>query len=298
MNINDIQSFKLSDAIKFHDQLNPAIFDGDHLDSEVREQLLLIAKDFMEHMGLDDLKVTDIRLYGSNAAYTYTPHSDLDLHILVDMTKLTNEEVYLELFNSKKTVYNDSHDITVYGIDVELYIQDSNEVVKSLGDYSVLYDKWIKYPTKRRATLDQHNSRQKYEKLLALTRLALASDDTERVENLLSTIKRYRQAGLDAGGEFSPENLAYKALRSNRAVDALYRHRNNLHSATLSMDEQINECSGYIPSESEKNDPRWERALSVDIHPDTMKKQAKAMGLGNIARTGRPQQNRTDGKFR
>jgi hypothetical protein len=66
----------------------------------------------------------------------------------------------------------------------------------------------------------------------------------------------------------------------------------------MKISDIINECSGYIPSESEKDDPRWERALSVDIHPDTMKKQAKAMGLGDIARDGRPQQNRTDGKFR
>jgi hypothetical protein len=66
----------------------------------------------------------------------------------------------------------------------------------------------------------------------------------------------------------------------------------------MKIHEIINECSGYIPSESEKNDPRWERALSVDVHPDTMKKSAKAMGLGDIARDGIPQQNRTDGKFR
>jgi hypothetical protein len=214
------------------------------------------------------------------------------------MSQLNNEPVYQELFNSKKTVYNDTHDITVHGIDVELYIQDDTEIVKSLGDYSVLRDKWVKYPTKRRAGLDQHNSRQKYEKLLALTRLALKSNDLPQVDNLLATIKRYRQAGLDAGGEFSPENLAYKALRSRKAVDALFRHKNRLHSTVLSMDEQINECSGYIPSELEKDDPRWERALSVDVHPDTMKRQAKAMGLGNIARDGRPQRIRTDGKFR
>jgi len=50
----------------------------------------------------------------------------------------------------------------------------------------------------------------------------------------------------------------------------------------------ITEASGYIPSEAERNDPRFSRALSVDVHPDTMKKGAKAMGLGNIQRDGRP----------
>ena len=51
---------------------------------------------------------------------------------------------------------------------------------------------------------------------------------------------------------------------------------------------KMNEASGYIPSEAERNDPRFSRALSVDVHPDTMKKGAKAMGLGDIARDGRP----------
>ena len=50
----------------------------------------------------------------------------------------------------------------------------------------------------------------------------------------------------------------------------------------------IIEASGYIPSEAERNDPRFSRALSVDVHPDTMKKGAKAMGLGNISRAGVP----------
>jgi len=66
----------------------------------------------------------------------------------------------------------------------------------------------------------------------------------------------------------------------------------------MKINEIITECSGYIPSESERDDPRFERALSVDVHPDTMRKQAKAMGLGSIERNGRPQLTRTDGKFR
>lgn len=37
------------------------------------------------------------------------------------------------------------------------------------------------------------------------------------------------------------------------------------------------DASGYIPKNSkEAKDPRWERALSVDVHPDTMKKEIAA----------------------
>ena len=60
---------------------------------------------------------------------------------------------------------------------------------------------------------------------------------------------------------------------------------------TISMsnlsESVINEASGYIPSEAEKDDPRFSTALTVDIKPDTMKKNAKKLGW-RIARDGRP----------
>jgi len=46
-------------------------------------------------------------------------------------------------------------------------------------------------------------------------------------------------------------------------------------------------ASGYIPSKKEKNDPRYKMALTVDIKPDTMKKNAKKLGW-DINRDGTP----------
>jgi L-threonylcarbamoyladenylate synthase len=47
MNIKELNSFKMSDAVKFHDTLNQKIFNNEKLKPEVRKQLLLIAKDFI-----------------------------------------------------------------------------------------------------------------------------------------------------------------------------------------------------------------------------------------------------------
>jgi hypothetical protein len=55
----------------------------------------------------------------------------------------------------------------------------------------------------------------------------------------------------------------------------------------MKIAEIIQEASGYIPSEKQKNDSRWKTALTVDIKPDTMKKNAKAFGW-NIKRDGIP----------
>ena len=58
----------------------------------------------------------------------------------------------------------------------------------------------------------------------------------------------------------------------------------------------ISEASGYIPSEKEKNDPRFKTALTVDVHPDSIKKNAKAFGW-LTSRAGIPPTAKTSGKI-
>lgn len=336
MDIKTLESFKLSDAIKYHYDLNPKLWRGNRLDPAVKKQLLLIAKDFIMELGIKDLDVDDVTISGSNAAYTYTPHSDLDLHILVDMSKLPNDEVYQELFRAKKTLYNDSHDIKIRGVPVELYVQDKNQPVISLGEYSLLKNSWIKIPKKQRANFDQRASRAKYDKLNDLVKKALLSKKSEQVDKALKIIKQYRQAGLDKGGEFSPENLAFKAIRKQGYIQDLYSLRDKLHSRELSIeniyvkedyhpnakprgseyekdnviteeawldqlvkdlkDKDLQEsASGYIPNKKQKNDPRFKTALTIDVKPNSIKKNAKAFGF-DISRAGMPPTLPTNGK--
>ena len=236
MNSKELNSFKLSDAVTFHDKLNPKLWNSAKLRPEVKDQLIKIAEDFLTELGVHDLDVKDITISGSNAAYSYTKHSDLDLHILVDMGNLPVDEVYKELFNAKKTIYNDSHDIKIHTIPVELYVQDSRQPVVSLGEYSVLNDEWIRIPTKRRSDFDQTATKSKYEKLLSLIEMALKSRKYSKIKHIIDTIKRYRQAGLDKGGEFGPENLAYKMLRSQGYITKLYDLRDKLHSEILTVE--------------------------------------------------------------
>jgi hypothetical protein len=153
MNINELESYKLSDAIKFRSELNPMLFNDERMTSDVREKLLEIANEFIDYLGINNLDIDDITLSGSNAAYTYTDHSDIDLHILVDMNKINNDDIYRELFTAKKNLFNADHDIKIRGYDVELYVQDKNQPVKSLGEYSILNDKWIKFPRKQRTPI-------------------------------------------------------------------------------------------------------------------------------------------------
>jgi hypothetical protein len=236
MNLKELDSFKISDAITFHNKLNPKLWNGTKLRPEVKQQLESIADDFLQEMGIHELDVRDITISGSNAAYSYTDHSDLDLHILVNVNDLPRSDVYKELFQAKKTIYNDTHDITIHKVPVELYVQDANEPVVSLGEYSIKNDSWIKIPTKRRSNFDQNATKAKHAKLLDIVERAIESNNLNKIQKVLKKIKQYRQAGLDKGGEFGPENLAYKALRSQGYITKLYDLRDKLHSQHLTIE--------------------------------------------------------------
>jgi hypothetical protein len=62
------------------------------------------------------------------------------------------------------------------------------------------------------------------------------------------------------------------------------------------QNQGVAEASGYIPSEKQKNDPRFSTALTVDIKPDSIKKNAKAF-YWNTSRAGIPPTAKPSGKI-
>ena len=241
MDIKELQDYRLADAVKFHTHLNPKIWGSDeHLLPEVREKLLAIAKDFKEFLGIGDLEVKDITISGSNAAYTYTNHSDIDLHLVADLPKADQSEVYRELFDAKKYQYNDQHDYRIGGIPVELYVQNANETPESQGIYSVSDNKWISVPRRRKPTIDDISVKSKYEDIGKRIESAIESGDIKKLNAIAHKLKSFRQAGLDKTGEFGPENLAFKVLRSNGTLDQLRAARSAAKSRALSIDEEKN----------------------------------------------------------
>ena len=91
-------------AIEFHDELNPLLWQNNRLKPDVSDKLLKIAKFFMNFLDIPDLNFTHITISGSNAAYTYTNKSDIDLHILVDVPK-EQQPFMRNFFDAKKTVF-------------------------------------------------------------------------------------------------------------------------------------------------------------------------------------------------
>ena len=90
-------------------------------------------------------------MIGSLVNYNWSKYSDIDLHILVNFNQFSENSkdgVYLELFDLKKVIFNQKHNITMFGYDVECFVQKEDETTFSSGIYSILYDMWMNEPKK------------------------------------------------------------------------------------------------------------------------------------------------------
>jgi len=219
-------------TVPYHDKLNPALWDETQLNSEVRYTLLKIAKHFIEFINVKPLHLKDITISGSNASYGYSSTSDIDLHLIVK----DPPPAFKELFNAKKNQYNVDHDIKIKGIDVEVYVQPEGDPHHSVGIYSVLDDRWIVEPAHNPPNVDGREVRSKARNYSAKINNALRSNDLNTVESIWAEIKKIRQAGLESGGEFSVENLAFKLLRSKGKIRKLHRHLLKLQNDQLSLE--------------------------------------------------------------
>jgi hypothetical protein len=220
--------------ISYSSELNPKLWDNNQLIPEVRVQLLKIARHFAEFLNVKRLNLRDITISGSNAAYGYNDSSDLDLHLVADIA--TDEMA--ELYDAKKNVYNTKYNIKIKGIDVELYVQDSQQTHHSAGIYSVLNNKWLSEPKNEIPTATHQEVKSKARNYAGRINQALKSNDLNTSKETMANIRRLRQAGLESGGEGSVENLAFKLLRARGQIDRLVKHINKLESAGLSIGEK------------------------------------------------------------
>lgn len=245
---------KILDSFNLRDTLNPKIWDNPTdpkkatMKNNVRLALMKIAEEFIDYLG-DDAFVEDITLTGSLSNFNWSEYSDFDLHIIVDLERFEKEEeTYKELFNLKKQVFNDKHDIKIYGYDVELYAQGSEEKHESSGVYSVMDEKWINVPEKTKVNIDKSiiedkvkNWNEKIENALEEIKGKDLKKGKKKIEDLKSKLKEYRKSGLDKDGELSYENLTFKFLRRNGMIEKLFNTYDNYMDRELSIEQSLSE---------------------------------------------------------
>ena len=244
---NDPESVDLS-SFQFHDELDQDFWNqpDDKLDPEIREKLLVIAKDFWNSLEVGNAEYEDITFTGSLAAHNYSRFSDVDLHILADFSDVDDKtDLVREYFNAMKSVWNRLHDILIKGYEVEIYVQDVNDPHEAQGLYSVLNNEWIKKPVLDKQDFDKDNVKKKAAGLMdQIDRLQPLIDEGKYQEaekyadKLKQKIRKMRKTGLETVGAYSVENLAFKVLRRNDYLEKLSDAKRKAYDKMLSLKER------------------------------------------------------------
>jgi hypothetical protein len=238
-------------SLKLRDELNPEVWDKNQkgnytLKSEIQKKLLKVAEIFLDYVDID-IFVQDIVLIGSLTGYNWSDFSDFDLHIMYDFNDAgDNKDLYKELFYLKKTVFNAKHEIRIKGFEVEVFIQDSNEKEKSVGSYSIMNRKWIRFPEKEKFEVDEKKILEKANQWMDIIDGVLENaeeldlDEALRlVKKYKNKLKKYRTCGLQKGGELSYENLVFKYLRRSGYLSKLENFKNKVANKKLSLEHEI-----------------------------------------------------------
>ena len=261
--MGDLKSILTSFQVQ--EELNPKIWDDSlkKMSPKVRSRLLQIAYEFIEFLKVD-IVVSDVIMTGSLSNYNWSKFSDVDLHILVDFNQFSKTELplYEELFQLKKTIYNDKHDISIYGYEVELYVQNEIEAHFSSGVYSVLFDKWENKPKKENIKIDLELIKNKSKQWMDIIDGVIENVKDESIDEAKQIIdkykkklKKYRTCGLEEGGEYSDENLVFKVLRRNGYIEKLYQYEDNYIDKKLSLKESSTNIGGNFKTDLE-NGPK------------------------------------------
>jgi hypothetical protein len=221
----------VNEALVYNKTLNPVFWKNDEFDPDVRTKLLQIANDFYTDLKVET-PVLDVHLTGSMANYTWSKDSDLDIHVIVDFSKVDdNVKLVRKAMDGQRFIWNLRHPVVIHGYDVELYIQDVNEPHISTGLFSLLNNKWITKPVWDKPDVDMIYVERRievYEDEIQEIEKKLADPDPEearyvlaRVAVLKEKIMKARRIGLEERGEFSIENLVFKELRQTGWIERL-----------------------------------------------------------------------------
>lgn len=219
--------------VTINSALNPKLWDlNDNLDPDVHDHLLKIARAFYDFIGVK-LNIIDVTLTGSSANFTWNDHSDIDLHLILSGMPSDKDR---ELFNAKKAVWADNHNISIKRMPVECYVQGSAEPHHSTGVYSILNNKWTIVPVKSKPSINDAAVNAKKDQVISSIETALLDKDINKLNRVKQKIVKMRQAGLERAGEWSTENLVFKIIRNLGLLDKITTMTHDLEDSTLSME--------------------------------------------------------------
>ena len=236
-------------------ELDPKIWQNKRLNKNINKRLMRIAREFLDGIerpvahaagdGQMSALIEDVRLTGSMANYNWSKYSDIDLHIVVDFSKIDeNVELVESFFYGAIWRWNELHDITIYGHEVEIFVENVGHVTHSAGIYSIMLGEWIVSPNPAAIEFDYVTARKKADAIETQVNMIekfvqqKPRSAIKSIERLKQKIRKMRKAGLHSPErEYSVENIAFKILRREDTLDKLNNMKYDAYDSVLSIGE-------------------------------------------------------------
>ena len=121
-------------------------------------------------------------------------------------------------------------------------MQDAAEEHVSTGIYSIGKDEWLRKPSREELRIDWNTVEKKAMSLMEeidhIYEMFEGKDfkgALNAAERLKEKIRKFRKAGLESGGQYSAENLAFKILRRNEYLGKLSSLRISAYDRMMSL---------------------------------------------------------------
>jgi len=234
--------------LKPKDSLYPKFWSKNNLNSIVARKLMAIADDIIDSLDMRDY-VEDVIITGSIASYNWHELSDIDLHIMLDFDKVSDDfDLVKRMLDQTRINWNKKHNILISGKEVELYFQHYAEPHEANGMWSLDLQKWLTLPVKIDPEIDIKTTEKKaeaiaqqIEHLFDLFSEEKFKEAYEYADKVKVKIARMRSLGLSDEGIYSPENLAFKMLRNAGYLEKLSALKIEAYDRMMSVDIKTSE---------------------------------------------------------
>jgi hypothetical protein len=105
---------------------------------------------------------------------------------------------------------------------------------------------WVVIPKKEKPPVNKAKLKLKIDHWVGVVKKTLIDADKSslkvaksNIKKLTDKLRKFRQGGLEKGGEFSNENLVYKYLRRSGLLDKVFNYQYKKRTKELSIENEI-----------------------------------------------------------
>lgn len=225
---------------KYHKQLPPKIWEKNlTLNSIVSQTLQTITLEFVRYLdeviGLPVSKadIHDAFIHGSVTNYYWDKHSDIDLCIVLDLSRIreSNSKINQNLFQrSFINSWLQTFDISIFGRGVDISLIEKNSVGKVGPMYSLPKDRWIVKPkrlSKKQLNEIKKVAARRYELMLKHCKYIIKHKmPADYADAYLATMQRKRIASMYQQQEqpITSMTMAFKMVRNTGIIKQLRKY--------------------------------------------------------------------------